>query len=42
VTLKAFGMDPSMGLTPEQVAAMYVTSVTGAQSGAVIEAGARA
>ncbi len=36
-TLKAFGMDPSIGLTPEQVAAAYVASVEGTQTGAVIE-----
>lgn len=38
-TLAALGMDPSRGLTPDQVAALYVRSVTGTLTGAVIEAG---
>jgi NAD(P)-dependent dehydrogenase (short-subunit alcohol dehydrogenase family) len=37
-TLKALGMDPSQGITPEAVARLYVQSVTGKQTGAVIEA----
>ncbi len=37
-TLARLGMDTSIGLTPEQVAALYVKSVTGAQTGEVIEA----
>lgn len=36
-TLVKFGMDPSIGLTPEAVARAYVASVTGAQSGATLE-----
>ncbi len=37
VTLKAFGMDPSQGLTAGKVARAYVKSVTGKDSGKVIE-----
>jgi len=40
-TLKALGMDPALGLTPAQVAELYVQSVTGSHNGAVLEAGAR-
>ena len=36
-TLRAFGMDPSGGLPPETVAAAYVRSLTGRETGAVIE-----
>lgn len=36
-TLVAFGMDPSIGLTPEAVATAYVTAVEGNATGAVIE-----
>jgi NAD(P)-dependent dehydrogenase (short-subunit alcohol dehydrogenase family) len=39
-TLKAWGLDPARGLSPERVAALYVQSVTGTQSGAVLEAAA--
>jgi NAD(P)-dependent dehydrogenase (short-subunit alcohol dehydrogenase family) len=40
-TLKKFGMDPSIGITPEAAAAMYVESVLGNKTGAVFEAGTR-
>ena len=36
-TLKALGMDPSGGMTPEAAAQLYVRSVTGKETGAVIE-----
>lgn len=36
-TLEALGMDPSGGMTPEAAAQLYVRSVTGQQTGAVIE-----
>lgn len=36
-TLKALGMDPSGGMTPEAAARLYVRSVTGKETGAVIE-----
>ena len=36
-TLRALGMDPSGGMTPEAAAQLYVRSVTGKQTGAVIE-----
>jgi NAD(P)-dependent dehydrogenase (short-subunit alcohol dehydrogenase family) len=36
-TLAKLGMDPSTGSTPEQVAALYAKSVTGGQTGAVLE-----
>jgi NAD(P)-dependent dehydrogenase (short-subunit alcohol dehydrogenase family) len=36
-TLVAFGMDPSLGLTPEAVAAAYVQAVEGQATGAVLE-----
>ncbi len=36
-TLKALGMDPSRGITPEAAARLYVRSVTGAETGSVIE-----
>jgi len=36
-TLVAFGMDPSIGLTPAAVAAAYVKAVEGKATGAVIE-----
>jgi NAD(P)-dependent dehydrogenase (short-subunit alcohol dehydrogenase family) len=36
-TLQALGMDPSAGLTAKTVARAYVESVTGTQTGAVIE-----
>lgn len=36
-TLEKLGMDPSIGLPPETVARAYVESVTGSQTGAVIE-----
>jgi NAD(P)-dependent dehydrogenase (short-subunit alcohol dehydrogenase family) len=36
-TLEALGMDPSGGMTPEAAAQLYVRSVTGRQTGAVIE-----
>ena len=36
-TLKAFGMDPSIGLPAKTVAGAYVRSVTGSETGAVIE-----
>jgi NAD(P)-dependent dehydrogenase (short-subunit alcohol dehydrogenase family) len=36
-TLRALGMDPSGGMTPETAAQLYVRSVTGTETGAVIE-----
>ena len=36
-TMKALGMNPSGGMTPEAAAQLYVRSVTGKQNGAVIE-----
>ena len=36
-TMKALGMDPSGGMTPEAAAQLYVRSVTSKQTGAVIE-----
>ena len=36
-TMKALGMDPSGGMTPEAAAQLYVRSVTSKQNGAVIE-----
>jgi NAD(P)-dependent dehydrogenase (short-subunit alcohol dehydrogenase family) len=36
-TLIKLGMDPGIGLTPEKVAALYVRSLTGGQTGTVIE-----
>ena len=36
-TMKALGMNPSGGMTPETAAQLYVRSVTGKQNGAVIE-----
>lgn len=36
-TLEMLGMDTSIGLTPDAVAQAYVESVTGSQTGAVIE-----
>lgn len=36
-TLRALGMDPSRGMTPEAAAGLYVGSLTGTQTGAVIE-----
>lgn len=36
-TLRALGMDPSHGMTPEAAARLYVRSVTGKESGATIE-----
>ena len=36
-TLKALGMDPSGGMTPEAAARLFVRSVTGKETGAVIE-----
>lgn len=36
-TLRALGMDPSGGMTPEAAARLYVRSVTGGESGATIE-----
>jgi len=36
-TLEALGMDPSGGMTPEATARLYVRSVTGKDTGAVIE-----
>jgi NAD(P)-dependent dehydrogenase (short-subunit alcohol dehydrogenase family) len=35
-TLKALGMDPSHGMTPDAAAQLYVRSVTGKETGAVI------
>ncbi len=37
-TLKALGMDPSGGITPEAAARLYVESLVGNQTGQVIEA----
>ena len=36
-TLARLGMDPSRGAPPDQVAALYVKSLTGGQTGAVLE-----
>lgn len=36
-TLRALGMDPAGGMTPEAAAGLYLRSVTGAESGATIE-----
>jgi NAD(P)-dependent dehydrogenase (short-subunit alcohol dehydrogenase family) len=36
-TLRALGMDPSKGMTPETAARLYVRSVTGKDTGATIE-----
>jgi NAD(P)-dependent dehydrogenase (short-subunit alcohol dehydrogenase family) len=36
-TLRAFGMDPSQGMTPEAAARLYLRSVTGRETGATIE-----
>ena len=36
-TLRALGMDPSHGMTPETAARLYVRSVTGKESGVTIE-----
>jgi NAD(P)-dependent dehydrogenase (short-subunit alcohol dehydrogenase family) len=38
VTLAALGMDPSTGITPEDVARVYVASVTGSMTGEVLPA----
>jgi NAD(P)-dependent dehydrogenase (short-subunit alcohol dehydrogenase family) len=40
-TLELYGMDPSMGLPPERLAAGYVESVEGKRTGLVIDAGWR-
>jgi NAD(P)-dependent dehydrogenase (short-subunit alcohol dehydrogenase family) len=37
-TLKAFGMDPSIGITPEACARAYVESVTSKRTAEVIDA----
>jgi NAD(P)-dependent dehydrogenase (short-subunit alcohol dehydrogenase family) len=37
-TLAAMGQDPSTGVTPEDVARVYVASVTGTDAGAVLPA----
>ncbi len=37
-TLRALGMDPSRGISPEAASQLYVQSLVGYQSGAVIEA----
>ncbi len=37
-TLRALGMDPSRGISPEAAAKLYVQSLVGNQSGVVIEA----
>lgn len=37
-TLRAFGMDPALGIPPEAAASLYVQSLVGNQTGAVIEA----
>src|SRR5512143_434207 len=37
-TLRALGMDPSHGIPPEAAAMMYVQSLTGTLTGAVVEA----
>jgi NAD(P)-dependent dehydrogenase (short-subunit alcohol dehydrogenase family) len=36
-TLKAFGMDPALGISPEAAASLYVQSLVGDQTGTVIE-----
>jgi len=36
-TLRALGMDPSKGMTPEAAARLYLRSVTGRETGATIE-----
>jgi NAD(P)-dependent dehydrogenase (short-subunit alcohol dehydrogenase family) len=36
-TLRALGMDPSQGMTPEAAARLYLRSVTGRETGATIE-----
>jgi len=37
-TLRALGMDPSYGISPEAVSKLYVQGLVGTQSGVVIEA----
>jgi NAD(P)-dependent dehydrogenase (short-subunit alcohol dehydrogenase family) len=36
-SLRALGMDPSTGISPEAAARLYVRSLAGNQTGAVIE-----
>ena len=37
-TLRAFGMDPALGIPPDAAASLYVQSLVGDQTGTVIEA----